>query len=138
MIKEIPHFMVWEIRQKVMWPDKPLSYVQLEDDENGFHFGLFIQEKLVSIISLFVSNNEAQFRKFATLEEYQGRGYGSLLLKHVISIAKQKGVNRLWCNARINKTSLYEKFEMNCTNERFTKDGQDYVIMEKLLQMNSL
>ena len=40
----------------------------LQDDEDGLHFGLFNKEKLVSVVSLFIDGEEAQFRKFATLQ----------------------------------------------------------------------
>lgn len=120
----------WPIRHVVMWPDKPLSYVVLERDEIGKHFGLQVGQKLVSVISLFVDGEVAQFRKLATLKEAQGRGYGSQLLLFVINYAKANGVKKLWCNARKDKTSFYEKFGFRPTASTFKKGGLDYVIME--------
>jgi len=55
-IKAINASQTWEIRHKVMWPDKPIEFVQLEEDNKGLHFGVFDQEKLVSIVSCFVDN----------------------------------------------------------------------------------
>lgn len=49
----------WQLRYKVMWPDKTLDYMKLEDD--GF--------------SLFIDNEEGQFQTFATLQQKQGKGY---------------------------------------------------------------
>ena len=70
IIKKIHYQSTWAIRHSVMWPNKPLESVQLEADEFGAHYGLFVKDELVSIISLFIDDNnrEAQFRKFATLE----------------------------------------------------------------------
>lgn len=119
------------IRHEVMWPNKPIDYVRVPNDDKGKHFGLFINDKLIAVISLFVENDEAQFRKFACLVEYQGKGYGTLLLKHVINMANQNKLNKIWCNARIDKAYYYAKFGMARTNEEFVKGGIEYVIMEK-------
>ncbi len=119
-----------DIRHKVMWPNKPKSYVELPNDANGTHFGLFINKKLISVISLFTENNSIQFRKFATLNEYQGNGYGSQLLTHIIEYSKKQNTHKIWCNARIDKTSYYHKFGLKETNKTFEKRGIQYVIME--------
>ncbi|MFP3126160.1 GNAT family N-acetyltransferase [Ectobacillus funiculus] len=121
----------WELRHKVMWPDKDLDYIKLEDDDVGIHFGLFKENILISVISLFISNEEGQFRKFATLQQEQGKGYGSMLLDYVIKEARNRGVKRIWCNARENKVNFYKKFGLQESNYGFTKGGRFYVIMEK-------
>ena len=120
------------IRQKVMWPDKSIDYVRVPNDANGRHFGLFVDNKLISVISLFIVNKEAQFRKFATLTEYQGKGYGTTLLTEIMKIVKHNKLNRFWCNARIDKARYYKKFGMTLTDNKFIKDGIEYVIMEKI------
>ncbi len=119
-----------DIRHKVMWPNKPKSYVKLPNDANGNHFGLFINKKLISVISLFTQNGSIQFRKFATLNEYQGNGYGSQLLTYIIEYSKKQNTHKIWCNARIDKTSYYHKFGLKETNRTFEKGGIQYVIME--------
>lgn len=119
------------IRHKVMWPDKPMSYVELPNDEKGKHFGLFVNGEITSIISLFKSNNEAQFRKFATLIEHQGFGYGTILLNKVIDLIKKEKIAKLWCNARVEKSKFYERFDLTSTTKKFKKGGIEYVIMER-------
>lgn len=125
----------WEIRHQVLWPDQPLDYVKIENDSDGLHFGCFVDGQLVSIISGFMDsgNKSAQFRKFATLHEYQGKGYGSQLLSHLIAELKSLGATRIWCNARVNATSLYERFGMHKTDQTYTKLGFDYVVMERMI-----
>ncbi|WP_426484259.1 GNAT family N-acetyltransferase [Flavobacterium sp. 2] len=123
----------WQIRHQVMWPDQPFEFVQLKEDELGFHFGAFEDEKLVSIVSCFFSEDEMQFRKLATLEEFQGKGIASELLKHIFKLAKEKNMAKIWCNARTNKKSFYEKFGMTDSHKIFTKEGQEFTIMEILL-----
>lgn len=131
-IKQISVLEVLPIRQKVMWPHKPIEYVKLPNDEIGEHFGLFLEDKLISIISLFIKDGEAQFRKFATLSEFQGSGYGTLLLKQIMDIAQNYGVSKIWCNARVEKSDFYKKFGLSITNQKFQRGEVEYVIMEKI------
>jgi GNAT superfamily N-acetyltransferase len=121
------------IRHDVMWPDKPLDFVMLTDDDKGLHFGLFEVEALVSVISLFIEESIAQFRKFATLQAYQGKGYGALLLNYVILEASKQGVTEIWCNSRIEKAKYYRQFGLLEKGEPFEKDGKTYVVMFKNL-----
>lgn len=131
-ILEIPVNKVLEIRHTVMWPTKSIDYVRLSNDEEGRHFGLFINGELVSVISLFIDNSHAQFRKFATLEEHQGKGYGTILLNEIMSIAQENKLSKVWCNARVEKSTFYEKFGMKASDKTFEKGGIQYVIMEKV------
>lgn len=132
-IKAIEASQTWQIRHEVMWPDQPFEFVKLEEDNAGLHFGVFDQEKLISIVSCFIVNDEMQFRKLATLEDFQGKGIASQLLEYVLKLAKEKDLKKVWCNARTNKKTFYEKFKMIDTNKTFTKSGQEFTIMEILL-----
>lgn len=129
-IKEIDQDQTWKIRHMVMWPEMPLEFVKLADDAEGVHFGLFDDGDLVSVVSCFFRNGQMQFRKLATLTEKQGKGYGTYLLNYIIGFGKRKQVSGIWCNARFNKKSFYEKFGMVEINKRFAKDGIEFTIME--------
>lgn len=129
-IREVTAADTWPLRHRVMWPDRDLAYVQLTYDEQGIHFGLFVNGELVSVISLFINGKTAQFRKFATATSQQGKGYGSALMKHLITESRNKGVHRLWCNARKDKCAYYERFGFTQTNDVFSRGGIDYVIVE--------
>jgi GNAT superfamily N-acetyltransferase len=131
-IKEVSIEQILPIRQQVMWPDKPIDFVRVPEDENGIHFGLFVEENLISVVSVFIHGQEAQFRKFATLEKYQGKGFGTNLLQFVFDFLEEKKVNRIWCNARISKAGFYQKFGMTTTAATFEKEGMEYVVMERM------
>lgn len=133
-IKLIPYAMTWGIRHRVMWPTKSMDYVKLPNDKDGLHYGLFVADQLVSIISVFISEEEAQFRKFATLQEVQGKGYGSQLLTYVLKELAKKQVKRVWCNARTDKTGFYERFGLVKTDQQFSRGTIHYIIMEKRFQ----
>ena len=129
-IKEIEAPETWPLRHKVMWPNKPLDFVVLPNDEEGLHFGLFEKEMLVSVVSLFINGKEGQFRKFATDNYFQGRGYGTKLLNHLICEAKKLNIKSLKCNARVTAIEFYQRFGMKATSDIIRKNGKDYVMME--------
>lgn len=130
-IKEVQAKETYELRHQVMWPNKEKEFVVLENDKEGIHFGLFKDEALISVVSLFIKENSAQFRKLATKTTEQGYGYGTLLINHLLTFTSNRNINKLWCNARLDKTSFYEKVGMRKTLKTFHKEGVDYVIMEK-------
>jgi predicted GNAT family N-acyltransferase len=133
IIKQIKKEDTWKIRQLVMWPEKPIDFVKLPDDDKGIHYGLFEDHELTTVVSCFENNKAMQFRKLATLENKQGKGYGTYILNHIIDIAKNKGIEKIWCNARVNKKAFYEKFGFRETGKRFFKDGIEFTIMELML-----
>ena len=130
-ITQIQPSETWNLRHRVMWADKPLSYVQLPEDEIGIHFGLFRDAQLLSVISLFIENDTAQFRKFATETNHQGKGYGSMLLNYLVQESINRNIKTLWCNARLTAFSFYQKAGFTIVSEKWLKEGIEYVKMEK-------
>lgn len=135
-IKEIDFQETYTLRQSVMWPDQVLDFVKLPEDKNGIHFGLFKNEMLISIVSLFIKGKSAQFRKFATTHMEQEKGYGSQLLSHLIDYTTQKNITEIWCNARADKTGFYKKFGMTETTKTYTKENIPFVVMKKSFKIN--
>lgn len=135
-IEQISQELTWRIRRDVLYPGQALDKIQLPDDDDGTHLGLFDDNKLISVLSYFKSDNSIQFRKFATLEAFQGKGYGSELLIYLLEICVNEGFQRIWCNARKNAANFYSKFGFLETDHSFQKDGIDFIIMEKILKNN--
>lgn len=133
-IKEVLASDTWQIRHQVMWPNEPIDSVKLKNDNQGEHFGLFVDTKLVSVVSLFTKEKSAQFRKFATLHEEQGKGYGTALLQFIFGKVQESTIQHIWCNARLDKTKFYTRFGMEKTDQQFSKSGIEYIIMEKKLK----
>lgn len=121
----------WQLRQSVMWPDKPLDFIKLPDDAAGEHYGLFIEDELVSVVSLFIDGADAQFRKFATSLKMQGQGYGTKLLTTVMNVAAANGVKRIWCYARQEKVGFYERLGFKRSGSLVIRNGKPYQRMEK-------
>lgn len=122
------------LRHAVLWPDKPLAYVQLPDDDAGQHFGAFMAGALVAVISLFVgADGVARFRKFATDPAWQGRGVGTALLRHVIAQAQAQGASQLWCDARQNTLPFYQRFGLAPEGKVFYKGEVAYLRLSRTL-----
>ena len=143
---------------KVAEDDQGLHYglFKLNDDGNSNRND---EESPVSVVSLFITTttarkktwddhvskdaddeyifDEAQFRKFCTDTIHQGNGYGTMLLQYMFDSIQTEypNVNRVWCNARKDKTKFYNmRFNMIETDETFVRGGIEYVIMETYLK----
>ena len=132
-IKEIQPSETLDLRHRILSPNKSVNLIILAEDDAGQHFGLFQSEKIVSVIPLFVENDNAQFRKFATETIEQHKGYGSILLNHIIEESVKNNVTNLWCNARLTALGFYEKFGFEVVSEKWIKNDIEYVKMERTL-----
>ena len=117
------------IRHCVLWPDKPLSFCKVEGDETANHYGVYLDDALVSVASIYRKGKEARLRKFATLEHFQGRGAGSQLIRHIVTELKQTDIEIFWCDARTTAMGFYQKFGMEVQGDEFVKSGIAYYKM---------
>ncbi|WP_029904354.1 GNAT family N-acetyltransferase [Prevotella sp. 10(H)] len=131
IITEVPYEDVLAMRKEVMYPDKDIEFVKLADDNMGIHIGVYEKEELVSVMSIFLQGRDVQFRKLATRTDMRGKGFASALMQWLIDYANDMKLNRLWCNARTGATGFYQKFGYVETDERFEKNGYEYVVMER-------
>lgn len=132
-IEQITPELTWRLRHEVLYPDVPIYKMWMDEDDDGYHFGSFTDNRLVGIVSLFSKGMDFQFRKFAVHPSVQGQGVGRALLVYVIAFAKAEGAERLWCNARVSAIGFYLKSGFRQTGETFSKNGFDYEIMDKVL-----
>lgn len=114
-----------------MYPDLDFDKAILPNDEDGIHLGLFDDNTLISVVSLFRNAYSMQFRKFATRSEYQHKGYGSEILRYLLEYSKNEGCDHIWCNARRSATEFYIKFGFLETGQTSSANGHEYVIMER-------
>lgn len=123
----------YALRHAVLWPEKPAAYVQLPEDANGRHFGAFVGGELVSVISLFIDETEARFRKFATAPAWQGQGIGAALLTHTIAAATAAGATSLWCDARQTALAFYQRHGLQPEGPVFHKGDIPYQRLHRVL-----
>ncbi|MBS1520913.1 MAG: GNAT family N-acetyltransferase [Bacteroidetes bacterium] len=133
-IEQIRPELTWRLRQAVLYPDSKLYEMELDEDQDGIHFGAFTDNQLVGIISLFQTDKSFQFRKLAILPEYQKMGIGNALLQRVEEFAESEGGTVIWCNARVSAIGFYIKAGYAHTGKLFSKNGFDYEILEKQIK----
>lgn len=107
--------------------------MEMPEDVDGIHFGAFTDNKLAGVVSLFQKGTSFQFRKLAVDAAMQKAGIGSSLLAYITKYTEENGGTRIWCNARTDAIGFYLKLEFVETEDVFSKNGIDYVIMEKML-----
>nr|WP_295931805.1 GNAT family N-acetyltransferase [uncultured Dyadobacter sp.] len=132
-IQKVNADQILNIRHRVLWPDRPPDFVKVAEDDAGFHFGLYFNQQLVSVISLFADGDSIRFRKFATLPGFQGKGLGSRLLEHAIDFAIQHQYSSMWCDARTSALGFYERFGFRKFSEPFFKEHLEYYKIERKL-----
>ncbi len=140
-IRPIPPEQTYPLRHAVLWPDKPLDYVKIENDDEGHHYGAFRNNELVAVISLFVDGElsestaarrtagtpgQARFRKFATRPDCQRTGIGTQLLTYIIAEARRMNATTLWCDARLDSADFYRRFSMEPVSDVFYKGPIPY------------
>ncbi|KAF9523146.1 hypothetical protein CPB83DRAFT_887122 [Crepidotus variabilis] len=151
---KIPVELTLPLRHSVLWPDRPISFVRLPEDDLGLHYGAFLPQNgvPVAVISLFLvaipidvtSRPQAtvlepsvpqqvavRFRKFACDPPFQKIGIGTQLLKHSLSMARSElGVTIAWCDARTSTKAWYTKRGFEPIGPVFYKADVEYVRMK--------
>ena len=118
-VKKITYLDTFPVRSAVLRQGKPIEtcFFLGDDAEDTTHFGLFKDNKLIGVASIFKFNNEYfeqknqfQLRGMAVLNEYQGFGFGNIILEEVCKFVETKNADVLWFNARENAVKFYQNF----------------------------
>ena len=127
-VKKITYLDTFSVRSAVLRQGKPIEtcFFFGDDDEETIHFGLFIDYNLIGVASIFKAqneifekNNQFQLRGMAILNEFQGLGFGNILLKEVCKFLETKNVEVLWFNAREKAVSFYQNFGFQVVGNSF-------------------
>lgn len=131
IIRNISAQDTYAIRKAILWPHGPEHMIVIAEDDlaSTQHLGLFDHDVHFGVISLFTTDDgRMQFRKFALLESYQNQGAGSVLLNCVIELAQAQNISQLWCNARVDAASFYQRFGFSLKSDSFFKSDVEYKI----------
>ena len=66
------------------------------------------------------SNSQYRLRAMATDKIHQAKGAGKILFLKGLQILKEKKIDLLWCDARINAVPFYKKLNMKSLEELYT------------------
>ena len=132
-IEQIRPEHTWQLRRDVLYPGKVKREMEMDEDADGIHFGAFTDNKLAGVVSLFQNGTSFQFRKLAVDAAMQKAGIGSSLLAYITKYVEENGGTLIWCNARTDAIGFYVKLGFVETGDVFSRNGIDYVIMEKII-----
>ena len=142
-IKEISSSDTISVRHPVLRAGKPIDSCRFDGDDldTTKHFGIFEEENLVGVISIF-KNNHAYFenndcyqiRGMAVLENFQKQGLGEKLLMHSEEYIRNQKSSLIWFNARQTAVGFYEKlgYKKNADAFEIQDVGTHYVMYKKL------
>jgi GNAT superfamily N-acetyltransferase len=117
------------VRHPVLRPGKAIETCRFEGDDlaSTVHFGIFEDEKVIGVLSLFDASNSGitaethlQFRGMAVLAAYQNKGIGAILMEFAETQIKAKTGVIIWLNAREKAVTFYEKMGYSKTGEPFS------------------
>lgn len=143
-VKKITYLDTFPVRSAVLRQGKPIEtcFFLGDDAEETTHFGLFDDEKLIGVASVFKvsnenfeQNNQFQLRGMAILSECQGLGFGNLLLKEVCKFVATKNAQVLWFNARENALKFYQNFGFSVLGDSFDipEIGMHFVMFKRFV-----
>lgn len=119
------------LRHQVLWPDKAPEFCKVVGDEQALHFAVKVDDKIVSVASIYLHQKKARLRKFATLPEYQGQGLGTQLLTFIVNYLKSISIGYLWFDARETALSFYQGLGFKKEGDVFYKSDVRYFKMFK-------
>lgn len=143
-VKKITYLDTFPVRSAVLRQGKPVEtcFFLGDDAEETTHFGLFDDKKLVGVASVFKVKNENfrqnkqfQLRGMAVLNEYQGLGFGHLILEEVCKFVETKNADILWFNARENALKFYLNFGFSVLGNSFEipEIGTHFVMFKRFV-----
>lgn len=114
---------VWAIEQQAHAYPWAKTTVDNLKSRGGAHFGLFIESKL---IGYFYSQNivgEVSLLNIAVDPNWQGKGFGKLLLELMIDKCKEDNADSIWLEVRESNTVAYALYETIGFNEVDRRKG---------------
>ncbi|MGL2963044.1 GNAT family N-acetyltransferase [Flavobacterium sp. RSB2_4_14] len=143
ILKKITSSETFDVRQPVLRKGKPIEscYFEGDDLDTTLHFGVFEDDKILGVISVFDNNNslfeeknQAQIRGMAVLENYQGKGFGKKLVVHCEKEMILQNKKLIWFNARVNAVGFYKRMGYTIVGNPFEikEVGMHYVMCKKL------
>ena len=129
-VKEISKSETYDLRHRVLRPEAPISDCHYPADDIAVHFGVFEQNRLITIVTAHPENSplcagdgQWRIRGMATEPDFQGNGYGSEALKALLAWGKAKEIPLFWCNAREKAIFFYESYGFEIISELFEIPG---------------
>ena len=141
ILKKITASETYSVRLPVLRKGKSVESCQFDGDHlaTTIHFGLYLNQELIGIVSLFQKSNplfpekkQFQIRGMAVLENQRKKDFGKTLLIHCEKECRNQDANLIWFNARTEAVGFYEKMGYQKTGTPFEiPDVGEHIIMLK-------
>lgn len=111
-----------------------MLYTELKANPYAFYFVLEVDKKFGGYIGTWIEQDHADIINFFVIEEYQGNGFGTMMLEFVINLVSSVGVPTISLEVRESNAkaiSLYEKngFKFSHKREKYYRDGEDALVL---------
>lgn len=101
----------YRIRFEILRKPWNQSSATTKDDTESISVHLLVKDGSGKAVATgrmqFNSPKEAQIRSMAVINEYQGKGIGSLIIAHLEKIAREKRLETILLDARENAVNFY-------------------------------
>lgn len=130
------------LRQQILRPMQTLEEMKWprDDDQKTLHLGAWADDRLVGIVTLYPQPMPMdpqrpqtwQLRGMAVDSQFQGQGIGKLLVKEAISQLQYRGVQTLWCDARVSACEFYKSMKFVVISKPYEKPPVGPHVLMKL------
>lgn len=142
VIKQISATDTYTVRHPVLRKGRPVETCAMpgDTDKDTFHLGLYDSQELIGVVT-FIKEAKPQFegkqyqlRGMGILEAYQGQQLGNLLIDEGDKLLRSKGIDTLWCNARVKALNFYLRKGFAISAEPFEIEpiGTHYLLFKTL------
>lgn len=122
-------------KESFAFPWSKRSFYEELDNELAFYEILEQDERAIAYAGMWIMFDEAHVTKIAVAKDMRGNGFGKVMMNHMISLAKAKGVTRMTLEVREYNTvaqRLYESLGFVVCGVRkryYTDTGENGIIM---------
>lgn len=111
------------------------TFIEELNDKNSYYIMAKINDEIVGFAGIKIVFDEADIMNIVTKKNMRNLGIGFCLLKNLIYIAKEKGINKITLEVNeknINAIHLYEKagFKKIAVRKKYYNNIDDAIIMQ--------
>jgi predicted GNAT family N-acyltransferase len=109
------------------------SLAEIQAESQELIFGIQENDQWIGSCQYQILNNEAKMRQVAILNKYKRKGYGKQLVLASMEILKQKGIQKIYCHARVTAVPFYENLGFQTISEAFLEVHIPHFKMQKFI-----
>lgn len=100
-----------------------------DEDQVAVHFVAFGTTAVPTGVCRLLE--DGQIGRLAVLPAYRHQGYGEMLLRKAIQVAREMGLRKVFLNAQVDAQVFYEKHNFKTDGKVFLEAGKMHLRMER-------